>query len=79
MTTPPQSDLYRIRVRGALSDRLLLAFPEFQAHAERGDTILCGPLPDQVALFDVFETIQGLGLKLLELRCDPAGSPGRDG
>jgi hypothetical protein len=59
---------YVIRVRGALSDRLLTAFPGLRSRAERGDTVLAGPLPDQAALHGVLARIESLGLELLEVR-----------
>ena len=59
---------YVIRVRGALSDRLLAAFPGLRSRPERGDTVLAGPLPDQAALHGVLAHIEALGLELLEVR-----------
>lgn len=59
---------YEIHVRGRLSDRLLSAFPELQAQARNGTTVLTGALPDQSALHGVLTRIEALGLELLEVR-----------
>jgi hypothetical protein len=59
---------YEIRVRGMLSDTLLVAFPEFHPRAQGGDTVLVGPLPDQAALHGTLARIEALGLELLEVR-----------
>ncbi len=61
-------DLYEIRIRGVLSDRLLRAFPDLEAETRGGETMLAGVLPDQAALYGVLNQIEALGLKLLEVR-----------
>jgi len=85
---------YLIRIRGVLSDRLLLAFPGLQSRTDRGDTLLAGTLADQSALHGVLAQIEALRLELLEVRrskrpvtgssaesvgSDDAGSPGSSG
>ena len=62
------STTYEIRIRGVLSDRLLIAFPNLDARAEHGETLLTGALPDQAALYGILEEIEALGLELLEIR-----------
>jgi hypothetical protein len=64
-TVPPR---YEIRVRGLLSDRLLIAFPELAAVRDAGDTLLVGRLPDRSALHGVLSRIESLGLELVEVR-----------
>jgi len=59
---------YMIRVRGTLSDRMLVAFPGLRSDTDAGDTLLVGPLPDQAALHGVIGQLEALGLELLELR-----------
>jgi hypothetical protein len=63
-----ESTYYEIRVRGMLSDRLLMAFPEFYPRAQGGDTILIGALPDQASLHGALARVESLGLELLEIR-----------
>jgi hypothetical protein len=58
---------YQIRVRGQLSQTLLVAFPELRAQLLRSETLLAGQLPDQAALFGVLDRIEALGLELLEV------------
>jgi hypothetical protein len=68
MDTPVTSTTYEIRIRGVLSDRLLIAFPGLDARAENGETLLTGALPDQAPLYGVLAEIEALGLELLEVR-----------
>jgi hypothetical protein len=63
--------LYKVRIRGVLSERLLGAFPELVAEARGGETVLVGALPDQAALYGVLAQIEALGLTLLEVRYAP--------
>jgi len=60
--------MYEIRIRGALSERLLGAFPGLQAETQGGETVLTGALADQAALHGVLSEIEALGLELLEVR-----------
>ena len=62
---------YEIRVRGALGDTLLQAFPDFRAQTEGAVTVLTGTLRDHAALHGVLAEIGALGLELLELRRTP--------
>jgi len=69
---PNTATVYRIRVRGVLSETLLGAFPNLEAEAQEGDTVLAGALPDQAALLGVLGEIEALGLELLEARRMPS-------
>jgi hypothetical protein len=76
MGRPSRQSLYRIRVRGVLSETLLSAFTGLDAEMRGGETLLFGPLPDQAALYGVLAEIEAFGLELLEVHCDrPAGQP----
>ena len=70
MRGPVSPVLLRLRVRGALSETLLGAFPGLEATIEDGETALVGALADQSALFGVFAEVEALGLELLEVSCD---------
>ena len=45
--------VYEIRVRGVLGKTLLGAFPGMCARAHEKETVLCGPVADQAALYGV--------------------------
>ncbi len=72
-----KESLYRIRIRGVLSQTLLGAFPGLDAVIDAGDTVLFGALPDQAALYGVIGEIEALGLELLEIRQIPSGADPR--
>src|ERR1700729_1023671 len=57
---------YEIRVRGLLGKTLLGAFPGMRARADEKETVLCGPVADQAALYGVLAEIEALGLELLD-------------
>jgi len=62
---------YQVRVRGRLSETILVAFPDLRVLMLGPETVLAGELPDQAALFGVLHRIEKLGLELLEvLRTD---------
>ena len=62
---------YQARVRGRLSETILVAFPDLRVQMLGPETVLAGELPDQAALFGVLYRIEELGLELLEvLRTD---------
>ena len=57
-----------IRVRGPIGPTMLEAFPTLTARRVGEDTLLCGPIADQSALYGVIHQLEALGLELLELR-----------
>ena len=59
---------YEIRVRGALGETLLVAFPDFRAELRPAETLLVGAVTDRAALHAVLAQIEALGLELLEVR-----------
>lgn len=58
---------YQVRVRGRLSETILVAFPDLRVLMLGPETVLAGELPDQAALFGVLNRIEELGLELLEV------------
>jgi epsilon-lactone hydrolase len=60
---------YEIRVRGPVGPTMMQAFPTLAATRSGQDTLLCGSLPDQSALYGVIHQLEALGLQLLEIRC----------
>jgi hypothetical protein len=71
----PQPQRYEICIRGRLGQTLRSAFPEFQARARRGDTVLTGVLADQAALYGLLAEIEALGLELIEIHRLPRHRP----
>ena len=68
--------LYRIRIRGVLSEMLLGAFPDLEPETRADETVLVGTLADQSALYGVLAEIEALGLELLEVSRIPSdGDP----
>ena len=59
---------YEIRVGGGQDRRLRAAFPDLRAQRRGQDTILCGVLADQAALYGVLAQVEALGLELIEVR-----------
>jgi hypothetical protein len=72
-TTTQHPRHYEIRVRGPIGPMMLVAFPELTARKRGKDTVLCGSLHDQSALYGVLHQLEALGLELLEVRCPPSG------
>ena len=59
---------YEFRIRGRLSDPILMRLDMLEPGAARLDTILHGPIRDQSELRGILERVQALGLELLEVR-----------
>ena len=74
---PPPS--YQIRVRGHLGATMLRAFLALHAETEGEDTLLCGAVADQAALYGLLAQLEALGLDLLEVHRLPrdVGPPAR--
>jgi hypothetical protein len=65
---PPVRSLYQLRIEGAIPTDLISELGELKVSVEPAETVLCGTLPDESALFGVLVRIHSLGLKLLEVR-----------
>jgi hypothetical protein len=70
----PAGGDYEIRIKGRLSDSLLAAFEGLTTTVQPVETVLCGPVQDQAALFGLLDRIQSLGLELVEIRQLPASA-----
>jgi len=68
MVKNPAIPFYEIRVRGLLEGSLLHAFPALSANWQGTETVLCGELPDQAALYGVLTQIESLGLELVAVQ-----------
>ena len=60
--------IYRIVVRGELSDRYAVAFEGMQIEPKNGRTILTGEIADQPHLHGILDRVGDLGLKLLSVQ-----------
>ena len=63
--------VYRIVVRGELSNRYAVAFEGMQLEAKNGRTILTGEVIDQPHLHGILDRIGDLGLKLVSVHALP--------
>jgi hypothetical protein len=73
-------DRVEIHIRGRLDDNwsdwmggLTISYPA------RDETMLCGALPDQPALYSVLARLHDLNLTLISVRCVPEPAQGADG
>jgi len=63
--------VYRIVVRGELSDRYAVAFEGMHIETKDGRTILTGQVTDQPHLFGILNRVNSLGLELLSVQALP--------
>jgi hypothetical protein len=66
---------YRVRVSGTIPDDLLPELADLTISVEPPETVLCGSLADQSALFAILSRIHGMNLRLLEIRRLSGGDP----
>jgi len=63
--------VYRIVVRGELSERYAMAFEGMEMEAKSGRTILTGEIIDEPHLHGILDRIGSLGLRLLSVESFP--------
>jgi hypothetical protein len=70
-------EYYEIRIKGHMDARWSGWFAGLRIeHLPENQTLLCGPLPDQAALFGLLERIRDLNLPLISVICGaPAAGP----
>ena len=71
MSKQGMKTVYRIVVRGELSDRYAPAFEGMQLEAKNGRTIITGEVVDQPHLFGILDRVNSLGLELLSVQALP--------
>ena len=59
--------IYRIIVRGRLSERFVSAFDGMTLEPKEGDTVLVGRIVDQGQLYGMLEHLRDFGLELVSL------------
>ena len=63
---PKLATVYRVRVKGHLSDDWSTWFDDLSiTKLENGDTLISGPIEDQAALYGLLTKVRDLGLSLL--------------
>ena len=65
------STVYRIVVRGELSQRYAVAFEGMEMEVKSGQTILTGEIKDEPHLHGILDRIGALGLRLLSVGSFP--------
>ena len=65
--------VYRIVLRGELSERYAAAFEEMEMETKGGQTVLTGEVVDQVQLHGIIDRIGGLGLEIVSVQSLPEG------
>jgi hypothetical protein len=65
------STVYRIVVRGELSQRYAVAFEGMEMEVKSGQTILTGEIKDDPHLHGILDRIGALGLRLLSVESFP--------
>jgi len=71
MSKQGMKTVYRIVVRGELSDRYAVAFEGMHLEAKNRRTILTGEVVDQPHLFGILARVNSLGLELLSVQALP--------
>jgi hypothetical protein len=72
---PAAGTRYEIRVRGRVSEATLSRLEGMEADVAPTETVLQGPVADQVGLHGLLDRIQSLGLELIEVRRLPSIEP----
>jgi hypothetical protein len=71
MSKQGTNTVYRIVVRGELSDTYAVAFEGMQMQTKDGETILTGEVVDQPHLHGILDRVNSLRLKLLSVQALP--------
>ena len=70
--TETSSVNYEIRVAGSLTPQWMDWLDGLVINTEKGETLLCGPLADQAALYGLLKKIRDVGLPLVSVRQIPS-------
>jgi hypothetical protein len=65
--SPREPTIYRIVVRGELSQRYLPAFDGMALEPSHGETAIAGPVVDQAHLHGLLDRVGDLGLELISV------------
>jgi hypothetical protein len=70
-----QRTMYRICVRGRLTDRLGSALEGMRLEAGATETVFTGQIRDQSQLYGLLDRVRDLGLELVSVQPQPAADP----
>ena len=70
-----QPTIYRICIRGRLTERLGSALEGMRLEAGATDTVFTGEIRDQSQLYGLLDRVRDLGLELLSVQPQPAADP----
>lgn len=67
-----QPTMYRICIRGRVTERLESAFEGMRLEAGAAETVFTGEIRDQSQLYGLLDRVRDLGLELLSVQPQPA-------
>jgi hypothetical protein len=70
-----QRTMYRICIRGRLTDRLGSALEGMRLEAGATETVFTGEIRDQSQLYGLLDRVRDLGLELVSVQPKPAADP----
>jgi hypothetical protein len=73
-----QSTMYRICIRGCLTERLGSALEGLRLEAGATETVFTGEIHDQSQLYGLLERVRDLGLELVSVEPEPAADPTKE-
>ena len=71
--------IYRICIRGRVSERLAAAFEGMRLEASGGDAAFTGEIRDQSQLYGLLDRVRDLGLDLISVYPQPMTTPATEG
>jgi len=70
-----QSTMYRICIRGCVTERLGSALEGMRLETGATETVFTGEIRDQSQLYGLLDRVRDLGLELVSVQPRPAGDP----
>ncbi len=70
-----QATMYRICIRGRLTERLGSALEGMRLEAGATDSVFTGEIHDQSQLYGLLDRVRDLGLELVSVQPQPAADP----
>ena len=73
-----QPTMYRIGIRGRVTERLGSALEGMRLEAGAADSVFTGEIRDQSQLYGLLDRVRDLGLELVSVQPHPAADPTTD-